>query len=78
LSDGERRRASRLAATLGRSTERPPLPTERASGAYCATPRRDQRPEPDDDELDDEAAVAAAYREQKRAPTDLIGAVLPR
>ena len=37
-----------------------------------ASPRPAPRPEPDVDELDDEAAVAAAYREQQRDPADLI------
>jgi hypothetical protein len=57
---------------------RPPTARERAASArffYDSTSAKRQRAEVPDDELDEAAAVAAAYAEQRHEPVDLIGRV---
>ena len=70
---------SREIGWLGK-TGRPPTDEEKRR---CRAPlnsessyTRTAPPEPEDDELDAEAAIALARLEQERRPTDLIGANL--
>jgi hypothetical protein len=58
---------------LGKSG-RPPTPRERAEARppYENPKARRWKVQVDDDELDEAAAVAAAYAEQRRQPTDLV------
>jgi hypothetical protein len=56
---------------------RPPSPREMlaARAPYDSNSTKRARAEVPDDELDEQAALEAAYREQKREPADLLQAV---
>jgi hypothetical protein len=68
---------SRLLATWDKAPGRPPTAEERSSARepYVSpnTTRRAKREAPDDELLNERAALQACRREQQREPADLIG-----
>ena len=52
---------------------RPPTEAERRqTRTPYRAPTYEPAPEPDDDELDEQAAIAAAYLEQRQQPADVV------